>query len=118
MIRFIPVTGYLQDRLRRTSYQDIDEFRALLVLERLVLQPLRGRFEEALFMGLREQFPRETEALIYEVKYGARYLDHHSAAAFRKSKSELLRLRKKRLIEHRDYYRRERAEWFAAGGLP
>ncbi len=118
MIRFVPVTGYLQARLQRTSYENIDEFRALLVLERLVLQPLRGWFEESLFIGLRQRFPQETEALIFEVMYGARYLDHQTAVAFRRSRSELLRLREKRLPENRERFWRERAVWIAAGGQP
>lgn len=118
MNRFVPVTGSLRSRLGRTSYEDVDELKALLILERLVLQPLRGWFEEALFVGLRDQFSQETEALIYEVKYGCTYLNHQTAAAFRRSRSELLRLRESQRIERRDHYCRERAEWFAAGGLP
>lgn len=116
MNRFSPITRYLRDRLRRTAYEDVDEFRQLLLLERLVLQPLRNWFEEALFTGLRDRFPREADALIFEFRFGSIALDHSTTATLRRSRSELLRLRDKRQPESRDHYRRERAEWFAAGG--
>ncbi len=117
-MKFTPVTHYLQNRLRRTNYEDIEKFRALLLLERLILQPLRNWFEEALFVGLRDRFPLEAEALLFEIRFGSITLDHLTTAARRRSRSELLRIREKRRIERRDHYQRERADWFAAGGLP
>ncbi len=118
MNRFCPVTYYLRDRLHRTSYEDIDEFRQLLLLERLILQPLRGWFEEALFVGLRDQFPEETRTMMFEIRFGFVMPDQQTATGLRRTRSELLRLRESRRIEHREHMWRERAAWFAAGGLP
>lgn len=117
-MKFAPVTRYLCDRLRRTTYEDIDEFRALLLLERLSLQPLRSWFEEALYVGLRDRFPMEAEALNFEIRFGLRALDASVVPALRRSCSILLRVQKTRLVERTEHYRRERASWLAAGGLP
>jgi hypothetical protein len=43
--------------------------RQLLLLERLVLRPPRARPGEAMFIGLRAQFPAETRTLIREVEF-------------------------------------------------
>lgn len=116
MSRFSPTTCYLRDRLRRTSYEDIDEFKQLLMLERLIGLSVRGEIEEALFVGLRDRFPDEAEVLILEVRSGL-IVPEVLATAPSRSNSELLRHREQRRIERRDYYRHQRAEWFAAGGL-
>jgi hypothetical protein len=118
MNQFAPGSEFLRIRLRGTRYEDVEEFRALLKLEQLVLRPIRNWRDEALFIGLRDRFPAETEILIGEFEFGDTPLDDQTAAVPRQSKPELLRLREKRRIERRDFYRRERAEWFAAGGLP
>ena len=39
MKQFAPVSWSLRDRLKETRYEDIEEFKALLTLERLILQP-------------------------------------------------------------------------------
>jgi hypothetical protein len=70
MNRFTPLTTYLRRRLQNTSFDDVDRFRALLLLERLTLQPLRSWYEEALYVGLREQFPDEANDLFFEIKFG------------------------------------------------
>ena len=85
MNRFSPVTHYLRSRLGRTCYEDIEEYKALMILERLILQPLRGWFEETLFLGLRERFPQETRALIFEVRFGCLFPDPETATALRRS---------------------------------
>jgi hypothetical protein len=117
-MKFAPVTRYLRERLRRTSYEDIDEFRALLLLERLSCQPLRNWFEEAVYVGLRDRFPREAKLLAFQIEFGLITFDEAMLPALRRSCSVLLRLRKQRLNERSEHYRRERADWFAAGGLP
>ena len=114
MSRFSPTTCYLRHRLARTSYEDIDEFKKLLLLERLIGLRVRGEFEEALFNSLRDRFPEEAETLTLEIRFGLIAPDPTAIPS--RSNSELLRLRERRRIERRDHYRRERAEWFAAGG--
>lgn len=116
MSRFSPTTCYLRDRLRRTSYEDIDEFKQLLMLERLIVLSVRGEIEEALFVGLRDRFPDEAEVLILEFRSGLIAPD--PTAVRSRSNSELLKLREQRRQQRRDYYRRERTDWFVAGGQP
>ena len=60
MNRFIPVSSFLRKRLARTNFDDVEEFRQLLLPERLILRPLRAWPAEAMFIRLREQFPAET----------------------------------------------------------
>ncbi len=117
MSQFAPTTCYLRSRLARTSYEDIDEFKQLLVLERLIGLRVRGEFEEALFLSLRDRFPDEAEALILEVRDGL-IAPAPTTEIPSRSNSEILRLREQRRSERRDFYRRERADWFAAGGAP
>ena len=117
MSQFSPTTCYLRDRLRRTSYEDIAEFKQLLVLERLIGLSVRGEFEEALFLSLRDRFPKDAEALSLEIRYGL-IPPGATTEIQRKSNSEILRLREQRRIQRRNFYRRERADWFAAGGAP
>jgi hypothetical protein len=69
MNQFIPVSTFLRKRLARRSFDNVEEFRQLLLLERLVLRPLRARPAEAMFIGLRAQFPAETRTLIREVEF-------------------------------------------------
>jgi len=116
MSRFEPTTCYLRRRLARTSYEDVYEFKRLLLLERLIGLSVRGEFEEALFLCLRDRFPEEAEVLILEVRDGL-IVPGSTTAIPERSNSELLRLREQRRIERRDFYRRERAEWLVAGGL-
>lgn len=116
MSRFAPTTCCLRRRLARTSYEDIGEFKQLLLLERLIGLPFHGEFEEALFLGLRARFPDEAEALMLEIRFGL-IVPAPTTAIPSRSNSELLRVREQRRIERRDHYRRERAEWLAAGGL-
>jgi hypothetical protein len=59
MNKFIAVSSFLRKRLARTSFDNVEEFRQLLLLERLVLRPLRAWPAEAMFIGLGEQFPAE-----------------------------------------------------------
>lgn len=116
MSRFAPTTCYLRRRLTRTTYEDIDEFKQLLVLERLIGLPFRGEFEEALFLSLRDRFPNETEVLILEIQLGL-IPPHTTTEVPSRSNSELLRHREQRRLERRDWYRRERADWLTSGGL-
>jgi len=116
MSRFSPTTCYLRDRLRRTSYEDIAEFKQLLLLERLIGLPIRGEFEEALFANLADRFPKEAEALTLEIRFGLIVPDPTAVPS--RSNSELLRLREQRRRERRDYYRQERDAWLAAGVIP
>ena len=117
MSQISPTTCYLRSRLARTSYEDIGEFKQLLLLERLIGLPIRGEFEEALFNGLRDRFPEETEALTLEIRYGL-IVPGSTTPIPSRSNSELLRLREQRRIERRDHFRRERADWLTAGGQP
>jgi hypothetical protein len=71
MNQFIPVSDFLRKRLARTSYDNVEEFRQLPLLERLVPRPLRAWSAEAMFIGLREQSPAETRTLIRKFQSGA-----------------------------------------------
>ena len=118
MNRFAPSTTYLRHSLRKTNFDDVDRFRALLLLERLTLQPLRNWFEEALYVGLRDQFPLEASYLLFEITSSRFTPDQQIEAASRRSRLRLLRLRDRRLPENRERFWRERAIWIAAGGQP
>jgi hypothetical protein len=118
MNQFVPISWALRNRIKETRYEDVEEFKALLALERLILQPLRNWRDEALFVGLKDRFPGETEFLTWQLHSGGTELDNQTARGLLRTRCELMRLREKRRIERRDFYRRERAEWFAAGGLP
>lgn len=118
MNQFAPVSWSLRDRLRETRFEDVEEFKALLLLERLILQPLRSWRDEALFVGLKHRFPAEAEFLSWQLHGGGSELDHQTARALLRTKCEVLRLREKRRSKCQDQYCRERAAWFAAGGLP
>ncbi len=118
MMLFQPISWGLRNRLRETHYEDVEEFKALLLLERLLLQPLRNWRDEALFVGLKDRFPMETGFLTWQLRGGGTELDHQTARALLQNKCEVLRLRERRQIRYRDYQQRERAAWLAAGGLP
>jgi hypothetical protein len=62
MNRFIPVSSSLRKRLARTSYDKMQEFRQLLLLERLVQRPLSAWPAEAMFIGLRAVPGRNQDA--------------------------------------------------------
>ena len=47
MNQFIPVSTFLRKRLARRSFDNVEEFRQLLRLERLVLRPPRARPAES-----------------------------------------------------------------------
>ena len=113
MNRFSPVSGFLRMRLESTSYENVEQFRQLLLLERLILQPLRAWPAEAMFVGLRETFAIETKLMNGEF----RSWDRHSIPLPR-ARPELDRLIDRRRPENRERIRRERAAWIAAGGLP
>jgi hypothetical protein len=74
MNKFIAVSSFLRKRLARTSFDNVEEFRQLLLLERLVLRPLRAWPAEAMFIGLGEQFPAETRILTREFEFWGRPL--------------------------------------------
>lgn len=113
---FDPSSCYLRYRLQRTTYDDVEEFRLLLLLERLVLRPLRGRLEEAVFIGLREQYPKECRKLILEFQ---RRGHNRGTWASRGNRGSVLEaLVESRRIEHRERCWLERAEWIRAGGMP
>jgi hypothetical protein len=67
--KFIPVSSFLRKRLARASFDNVDEFRQLLLRERLVLRPLRAWPAEAMFIGLRDQFPSEIRTLVREFEF-------------------------------------------------
>jgi hypothetical protein len=118
MNRFIPVSTFLRKRLARTRYDKVEEFRQLLLLERLVLRPLRAWPAEAMFIGLREQFPSETRMLIREFEFWGLPPDSRNIAALPKVRCELTRLLERRRVENGERTWRERAAWIAAGGQP
>ncbi len=116
MNHFAPVSSYLTNRLQRTSFEDVTDFRQLLLLEQLIRHPLRGYLEEALFVGLRTQFPRECRILIAE--FDRRGIHHQMSSAPREGKSVLGALVESNRTAHREQRWRERADWILAGGLP
>jgi hypothetical protein len=123
MNRFIPISAFLRKRLARTSFDNVEEFRQLLLLERLVLQPLRAWPAEAMFIGLREQFPAEARMLIREFEFRGLPPDSRHIAVLPRLRCELTRLLERRRIENREHTWgkhtwRERAAWIAAGGQP
>ena len=85
---------------------------------RLILQPLRNWRDEALFVGLKDRFPGETEFLTWEFRCGGTELNHQTARGLLRTKCEVFRLREKRQIKQRAQDCRERTAWLAAGALP
>ena len=75
MRQFLAVSDFLRQRITSTSFDDVEEFRQLLLLERLILRPLRAWPAERMFVGLREHFPRETRCLIREFTFRGIRLD-------------------------------------------
>ncbi len=63
MNQFAPLTEYLRRRLKQTSFEDVERFKQLLLLERLALSPLRDWRGEVVFLGLRALFPLEAYIL-------------------------------------------------------
>ena len=118
MNQFQAVSDYLQQRIGWTRFDDVDEYRQLLLLERLILRPLRAWPAERMFIGLSEQFPRETKQLIREFAYRGITPDEHIIAAVPRHQGELARLLDSRRYENREHRWRERAAWLAAGGQP
>jgi hypothetical protein len=59
MNKFIPVIAFLRKRLARRSFDNVEELRQLLLLERLVQRPLRAWSAEAMFIGLASSSPRK-----------------------------------------------------------
>jgi len=72
MNKFIAVSSFLRKRLARTSFGNVEEFRQLLLFERLVLRPLRAWPAEYPGFGLGEQFPAETRILTREFEFWGR----------------------------------------------
>lgn len=118
MNQFAPATAYLQWLLTRTSYDDVERFRALLVLERLALQPLKNLREEALFVGLQKLFPKEARHILVETSFCRFLPSQRTEAASRRSRARLLRIRDQSLARNRERSWRERAIWLDAGGQP
>jgi hypothetical protein len=118
MTHFSLMAWPLRDRLKKTRYEDIEEFKVLLMLERLILQPLRNSHDEALFVGLKDRFRAEAEFLTWELRGGGAELDYQTARVLLQTKCEVLQLRGKRLNIRQDQNCRERAAWLAAGELP
>lgn len=68
MSQFAPITDYLRRRLRRTRFDEVETFKQLLLLERLVLMPLRDWRGEVVFLGLCALHPDEAKSLIREAR--------------------------------------------------
>lgn len=117
-MNFTPTSIYLQKRMRRTSFDDIDVFRQLLMLEHLILRPLRGWVEESLFIGLQTRYPRECQILIAELGLDEISLSCPPLASLGRYSPELAKLVEGRRLESRERQWRERAEWITAGGQP
>jgi hypothetical protein len=83
--------------------------RQLLLLERLVLRPPRARPGEAMFIGLRAQFPAETRMLTREFEFWVPP-DSRNIAALRRFMGELTRLPERRRVENGEHTWRERAD--------
>jgi hypothetical protein len=100
MNKFIAVSSFLRKRLARTSFDNVEEFRQLLLLERLVLRPLRAWPAEAMFIGLGEQFPAETRILTREFEFWGRPPGIRNIAALPRFRCEPTRLLEPRQNEN------------------
>lgn len=68
MNQFTPLTEYLRRRLRRTSFEDAETYKKILLLERLTFTPLRDWQAEVVFLGLCVMFPIEARTLMREAR--------------------------------------------------
>lgn len=118
MNRFAPTTAYLQRLLSQTSYDDVERFRALLLLERLALQPLRNWREEALYLGIKELYPKESANILIETSFCRFLPSQRTEAASRRSRFRLKQALERPLTRNREQCWRERAVWLDAGGQP
>jgi len=116
MRQFLAVSDFLQKRIASTSFDEVEEYRQLLLLERLILRPLRAWPAERMFVGLRENFPSETRCLIREFTFRGITADERIIARMPRHESELRRLLDRGRFENREHRWRERAAWLAAGG--
>ncbi len=59
--QFTPSPSTSDRQLRRTSFEDVETYKQILLLERLTFTPLRDWRGEVVFLGLCAMFPAEAQ---------------------------------------------------------
>jgi hypothetical protein len=109
--QFTPLTEYLRRRLRRTSFEDVETYKQILLLERLTFTPLRDWRGEVVFLGLCAMFPAEAQILMREVRCeGAGNVSPSTICL------DWREFTRPRNDDQRQLFWRERIAWLQAGG--
>lgn len=85
---------------------------------RVALQPLRNWREEALFLGLKQIFAKESANILIETSFCRFLPSQRTEAASRRSRFRLKQVLERSLPRNREQCWRERAVWLDAGGQP